>query len=286
MTMPIEHMQLSANGQRLYAACAGPVEAPLVILLHGFPELSYGWRHQLGALAAAGFRVVAPDQRGYGHSSKPQGTDAYRIDVLASDVVALAHALGRPSAAVVGHDWGGLVAWHLLSEQPAFVRRAAILNAPHPASMVGYTLAHPTQALKSLYVAFFQLPWLPEAVLQANDHALLKWMLTGTSRPGTFGDDELEVYRQSWSMDGALTGMLAWYRALPLAPSRQQHRARPPVRIIWGDRDAALNADLAEQALAHCDRGEVIHLEDATHWLHHEQSARVNDLLVEFLQRS
>jgi pimeloyl-ACP methyl ester carboxylesterase len=282
--MDIEHLHLDANGQRFYVAAAGPKDGPLVMLLHGFPEMSFGWRHQLGPLAAEGFRVVAPDQRGYGHSSKPAGVSAYALDVLAQDIVALAAALGRQSARLVGHDWGGIVAWQLLTDRPAFVERAVILNAPHPATMLPLLVRRPWQAIRSTYIGAFQLPWLPEAALRAHDHALLAQAMQRSSRPGTFSEDELRVYREAWSLDGALTGMLNWYRAIPLAPSLGNRRVASPVRVIWGDRDIALDADLADMAMGRCDQGQVFHLRGASHWLHHEETARVNDLVLRFLQ--
>ena len=284
VSLPVEHLQISANGQRFYVAASGPPDAPAVMLLHGFPEMSYGWRHQLNALAAAGFRVLAPDQRGYGHSSKPRGIGSYRVDALAADVIALAQALGHESFSLVGHDWGGLVTWHLAINHAAGLERVAILNAPHPAALAKHLARSPMQAVRSSYVGFFQLPWLPEAVLRANGHALLRKALTASSRPGTFSDEELEVYRSAWALEGALTGMLNWYRAALLAPSTADSAVRVPVRILWGDKDSALEAPLAEASAEKCLNAEVIHLPEATHWLHHEESARVNELLIEFLQ--
>lgn len=284
LRMDIEHLHLTANGQSFYLAAAGPRSGPPVFLLHGFPEMSYAWRHQLAALAEAGMRVMAPDQRGYGHSSKPSDVGAYRLDTLGADIVALASELGYSSARLVGHDWGGLVAWLLATHNPGFVDRLAILNAPHPATLMGHMVRRPSQALRSAYVAFFQLPWIPEAALGTLDHALLEAALVRTSRPGTFDDDELAVYRAAWSIDGALTGMLNWYRALALAPSLDRRRVTCPVRILWGDRDAALDQSLAELAATRCEVVEVIHLPQATHWLHHEEHRRVNELLIDFLQ--
>ncbi|MED5622066.1 alpha/beta fold hydrolase [Ideonella sp. BN130291] len=280
----VEHQVLEANGQRLYTAAAGPADGPLVILLHGFPEFSFGWRHQLGALAAAGLRAVAPDQRGYGLSSKPKGHAAYALPELARDVVALARALGRDRFSVVGHDWGGLVAWQLAACHDDTVQRAAILNAPHPQALRQHLWRSPTQALRSAYIAFFQLPWAPEALLGAHGHALLEQALVGSSREGTFSEEELRVYRDAWSQEGALTSMLNWYRAITLNRSARWPRVRLPVRLLWGDRDSALEAPLAEASAAACGQGEVIHLPQATHWLHHEEPERVNALLVEFLQ--
>ena len=279
----VDHLNVEANGQRFYAAAAGPQGGPLVLLLHGFPEFSYAWRRQLGPLAAAGYRAVAIEQRGYGLSSKPERVADYAADMLAQDIVDIATALGHDRVDVVGHDWGGLVAWRLATEHAERVRRAAILNAPHPSTLLQHVLYDPGQALKSAYIGLFQLPWLPEAVLRAGDFHLLQRALTQTSRPGVFSDEELAVYRDAWGQEGALTAMLNWYRAMSLAPSLADRRVTPPVRVIWGDRDTALNASLAEDALTLCDRGEVFHLPEATHWLHHEEAEQVNALLLEFL---
>jgi len=279
----VTHRDVEANGVRLHVALAGRAGAPLVLLLHGFPEGALCWRRQVDPLVRAGWRVAVPDQRGYATSSKPQSVRAYSVDLLAADVIALAAALGHERAAVVGNDWGGIVAWHLLERHARFVQRAVVLNAPHPATFLGHALTHPTQAVKSAYVAFFQLPWLPEASLEAGNYALLRRALTSTSRPGAFDEATLDAYAADWSQDGALTSMLNWYRALAFAPRTPPQRITLPVRIVWGDRDAALDAALAERAAAQCDRAEVLHLPDCTHWLLHEDVERVNALIVEFL---
>lgn len=246
--------------------------------------MSYAWRRQLGPLAAAGYRAVAVDQRGYGLSSMPERVADYAAGLLAQDIVEIAAALGHDSFSVVGHDWGGIVAWRLATEQPERIRRAAILNAPHPSTLMQHVLYNPSQAVKSAYIGLFQLPWLPEAVLRAGNFELLQRALTQTSRSGVFSDAELAVYREAWSQEGALTAMLNWYRAMSMAPSLADRRVTVPLRLIWGDRDSALNAALADDALALCDRGEVFHLPEATHWLHHEEVEQVNALLLEFLR--
>ena len=262
----VEALRLRTNGVELDAVAAGPENGPLAILLHGFPEFWYGWRHQIAPLAAAGLRVLAPDQRGYNHSDKPPGRHSYVLDTLAGDVLGLASALGRNRFAVVGHDWGGVVAWHLAARNQERIERAAILNAPHPATLQRYMLAHPSQAAKSWYVGFFQVPSLPEMVLGAGDFASLRRSLGATARPGTFTTEDAARYRAAWGQPGALTAMLNWYRALPIgAGSVRPGRVQVPVRVIWGDRDAYLDRGLAEAGLALCDRGEAFHLGSATH---------------------
>jgi pimeloyl-ACP methyl ester carboxylesterase len=275
--------RLRANGIELDVVLAGPAQAPLVVLLHGFPEFSYGWRKQIGPLAAAGFRVAAPDQRGYNRSSKPPGILAYALDALADDVLGLAAALGRQRFAVVGHDWGGVVAWHLAARDPERIERVAVLNAPPLAAARRYARAHPSQRAKSWYVGFFQLPWLPERLLRAGDFAWLRSAMTRSSRPGTFGPEDLAAYREAWAQPGALTAMLNWYRALRL-PAAAPARVHVPVRVIWGDRDDFLELGLAEAGLDVCDRGEAFHLPQATHWIQHEEPEEVNRLLLGFLR--
>ncbi len=279
----IEHLEVPANGLRLHVALAGPPQGPLVVLLHGFPEFWWAWRHQIGALAAAGWRVAAPDQRGYGTSDKPSGRSAYALDTLADDILALASALGHERFTVVGHDWGGIVAWQLAARAPGRIERAAILNAPHPATLLPHALGHPGQLLKSAYVVFFQMPLVPEWTLGANGHAALARALTLSSRPGTFAEADLARYREAWSQPGALTAMLNWYRAVAVSRPASQARIRMPVRIIWGDRDTALDRQLADEGAARCDHAEVFHIAEATHWVQHEEAARVNALLLEFL---
>jgi epoxide hydrolase 4 len=280
----VDVLRLRTNGIELHAVAAGPPDGPLVVLLHGFPEFWYGWRRQIAALPAAGLRVVAPDQRGYNLSDKPKGVAPYRLDVLADDVLGLADALGRGRFMVVGHDWGGVVAWHLAGRNPERVERAAVLNAPHPATVRGFMRAHPSQVMRSWYAAFFQTPLLPEWALGAVDFAWLRASLVRTSRSGTFSDADLRRYRDAWTQPGALTAMLNWYRALPRYAGAPRHtRIRVPVHVIWGDRDPFLDRGLVEAGLALCDRGDAFHIADATHWVQHEESERVNGLLAEFL---
>jgi pimeloyl-ACP methyl ester carboxylesterase len=272
-----------ANGVMLHGVAAGPEEGPLVILLHGFPEFWWAWRHQIGPLSEAGLRVLAPDQRGYNLSSKPVEIASYDLDTLAADVIALADAFGGGKVRLVGHDWGGLVAWWAASHYPDRIERLAILNAPHPAAAGSYLRANPTQALKSSYIAFFQLPFVPEAVLRANDFALMQLALLRSSRPGIFTDDVLARYRKAWAEPGALTAMLNWYRALRRRPNLRDSRIGVPTLVIWGEQDRFLERGLAEASLALCDAGRPVWFETATHWVHLEEPEEVSAELVEFL---
>ncbi|GAB4026527.1 alpha/beta fold hydrolase [Spirosoma koreense] len=273
---------VDTNGVRLHVVQAGPANGPLVILLHGFPEFWYGWRHQIEALAEAGFQVWAPDQRGYNLSDKPTGVDAYQIDTLAADVVGLIQAAGRQKAVVVGHDWGAAVAWWTATVYPERVERLVALNVPHPAIMQRFTLRHPGQLLRSWYIGFFQMPWLPEALCRFGNWAMLVRTLQKSSRPDTFNDADFREYRAAWSQPGALTAMINWYRAaLRKPPSRRAEvRVKVPTLIIWGVQDQFLKRELAQASLTLCDNGRVVFFEKATHWVQHEEAKRVNELIV------
>lgn len=282
--MTLEFRHVVANGLRFHVAMAGPADGPLVVLLHGFPEFWYGWRYQLSPLAEAGFRVWAPDQRGYNLSDKPGGVAAYAIGHLAADVAALIQTAGRERAIVVGHDWGGAVAWHLAEHFPERIERAIILNVPHPAVMLENLRRNPKQLRRSWYMFFFQLPWLPERLLTFRKGALLARSLRRTSRPGTFSDGDLNRYREAWLQPGAMRGMLNWYRA---ATRRSFSKAptsaiRRPTLLVWGARDQFIGREAAQPSIDRCINGKLVFLEDATHWVQHEEPARVNQLMLNF----
>lgn len=277
------HVHHRVNGITLHAVEAGPPDGPLVLLLHGFPEFWWGWRRQIGPLAAAGLRVVAPDLRGYNLSDKPPGIDAYAPDTLAADVLGLMDAYGRTKARVVGHDWGGIVAWWTAAKHPGRVERLAILNAPHPDAWSRRVRRSPGQALRSTYAALFQLPRLPELMLRADGFAALRRALTGSARPDAFRPGELDRYVEAWSQPGALTAMLNYYRALRRRPRAPLPRIAPPALVLWGAHDVALQRALAREGLALCDRGGGVFLERATHWVHLEEPEAVNAALAAFM---
>lgn len=272
-------------GVRLHAMADGEENKPVCLLLHGFPEAWFGWRNQIGALAAAGFRVIAPDGRGYNLSGKPAGVPSYRLEELAADVIAIADALGKEQVNIVAHDWGAAVAWYVCMRYPQRVSRLAILNVPHPAVLMRNLRTNPRQMLRSWYMAFFQIPWLPELLLRRNNFRACAAALHNTSRPGTFREEQMDQYREAWRQPGALTGMLNWYRALArFRPSAGDPPALTmPVSIIWGVHDRFLVSTLAEESLRYCSNGELHLLENAGHWLQHEEPEEVNRLLIDFL---
>jgi len=275
-----------ANGINLGVAEAGPDDGPLVVLLHGFPELWFDWRHQIPALAAAGFRVVAHDQRGYNRSSKPAGVAAYDLDRLAEDVVALGDALGRRTFAIVGHDWGASVGWWTAARHPERVERLAALAAPHPAVWKHAMQHDPVQRRLSWYVRAFRVPWLPELLMRARNFKALADAVRQTARPDAVSERDLEAYRAAWSQPGALTGMVNWYRALlakDLPDPSGAPRVRVPTHVVWGAQERFAIRDLAERSRALCDDAQVTYIEDATHWVQHDAPERVNEILLGFL---
>ncbi|RLJ81147.1 alpha/beta fold hydrolase [Planococcus citreus] len=281
----VEFHLIETNGIRLHAAVAGPEDGELVVLLHGFPEFSYGFHHQMEELAASGYRVAVPDQRGYHLSDKPEQIEDYTINKLSDDIAGLIEAFGETSAIVIGHDWGGAVAWHLAASKPDYVKKLIAINIPHPTAMPRVFMKNPLQWLKSSYMAFFQLPEVPEKLMAANDFESIKQAMKGTARPDAFTDQELERYKDAWSQPGALTGMLNWYRAIRKGSLLQMPKAplRMPVRIIWGLGDQFLSPMLATESLKFCENAELVWVGEATHWVHHEQPEIVNRLIKEFL---
>jgi epoxide hydrolase 4 len=273
------------NRVSLHVVEAGPADGPLLVLLHGFPEFWWAWRHQIAPLAERGYRVVAPDMRGYNRSDAPQEVAAYRLDVLAADVLALADGYGADRFRLVGHDWGGLIAWAVAASHPGRLERLVVMDAPHPDLWAKQALKHPTQALRSTYVAFFQLPWLPEAALGALDFAGLRAMVLGSARRDALKPGEIERYTEAWARHpGSLTAMLNYYRALRERPAPAcPARIAPPTLVLWGEQDAFLEHHVARTAVELCDNGRLVVVAGATHWLHLEEPMRVNAELIGFL---
>ena len=279
-----EHRHAIIGGLRLHYVEAG--RGPLVLLLHGFPEFWYAWRYQIPALASAGFRVLAPDLRGYNESAKPQGIEAYRLACLASDVAGLTAYAGVGRAHVVGHDWGGIVAWWLAMHQPNVVDRLAILNAPHPAAFLR-ELRTPGQLLRSWYTFFFQLPALPELIFRAGNYVLLERMLRRQPlRPGAFTDEDIQRYKKALSQPGALTAALNYYRAAFRHRREDTQGISPvgaPTLLIWGERDRYLGVRLTEGLQGWVSNLRVERLPQASHWVQSDAPEQVNRLLIEFL---
>jgi pimeloyl-ACP methyl ester carboxylesterase len=295
--MPVvTHHEARLSGARLHYVAAGPADGPLVVLLHGFPELWYSWRYQIPALAAAGFRVVAPDQRGYSTSSKPSGIESYTVHRLAGDVEELiAHlgaasgSAGGPGAIVVGHDWGGVVAWMFAATRPQLTRKLVTVNSPHPAAYRREIRGLP-QLLRAWYVFFFQIPIVPEALFGAGDGALVEQLLRiGVGRREVLDETDFGVYREALRQPGALHAMFDWYRAAARALAKDGAETRPgPVRaptlVIWGERDPALSLRLLDGLERWVPGVRIERIPKVGHFPHQQAHERVNEALLGFLR--
>ena len=286
MTGAVEHHHIPTNGISLHVVQAGPPDGSPVILLHGFPEFWHGWAKQIPALAEAGYRLWAPDQRGYNLSDKPRGIAAYDIDHLARDVVGLIDAMDVERVHLVGHDWGAAVAWWIAGRYPQRLHRLVILNVPHLAVMARTIWRSWAQMRRSWYIFFFQVPWLPEASLRRNDWTNAIRSLKGSSRRGTFTPEDIQRYRQAWSQPGAMAAMISWYRAAArsLGKLGSLGRIAVPTLMIWGVRDIALGREMAQPSIDLCDDGRLVFVEEAGHFVQHEEPERVNQLIGQFLR--
>jgi pimeloyl-ACP methyl ester carboxylesterase len=260
----------------LNVACQG--EGPTVVLLHGFPEFWRGWAEVMAELAGR-YRLIAPDQRGYNLSDKPEGIDAYRVERLIGDAVALIDHVSSEPVVLVGHDWGGAVAWPTAAFFPDRVRGLVIANAPHPNVFARLLASSSEQQQASGYVTLFVSP-SAEAVLAANDYGVLRSIFAGI-----LDDAALEHYVAAWSQPGALTGSLNWYRASwPGAeqPVEVEVRIDVPTLVLWGMRDLALRPENLEGLEEYVPDLRVERFEEATHWIAHEEPARVARAIDDF----
>ncbi len=279
------HGETRTNGVHLHYVFAGQGEP--VVLLHGFPEFWYSWRHQLPALADAGFRAIAPDLRGYNQSSRPAGVKSYRIAALTNDLVGLVEQVAGGSAVVVGHDWGGVLAWRLATLHPSRVRKLVILNAPHPAAFRDELRNHLGQWLRSLYVLFFQAPWLPEWVLRARNFALLERIFQEQPvRSASFTHDDIAAYKHALSGPRGLSSPLNYYRAAMRYPRdlyEPPQSVAAPTLVIWGCCDPFLNVRLVERLPQWVSNLRIERLPEISHWVQNDAPEQVNQLLLDFL---
>lgn len=285
ITEPWQHREILTNDLRMHYVTQGT--GPLVVLLHGFPEFWYSWRFQIPALAAQGLRVVAPDLRGYNRTEKPRS--GYDIPTLLRDIAGLIEGLGEERAIIVGHDWGGVLAWLFAIDYPHMTERLIVLNAPHPGAMQR-ELRTPAQLRKSWYILAFQIPWLPEYLL-ARDHAraIGKLIYSAAFQKAAFPPAELEKYQEAISKPGALTAALNYYRQL-VRHSQRLYRNRTlrvdaPTLLIWGEHDVALGIELTHNLGAWVPNLQIKYIPDSGHWVQQEQPEQVNRAMQEFLQK-
>lgn len=281
----IQHKQVAASGVQLHVAIAG--DGPPVIMLHGFPENWRCWRKQAGTLAAAGLSVWMPDMRGYNLSDRPLRRDAYHVRHLAADVAALVKANGYPRAHVVGHDWGGIVAWTFSSLYPSLLDRLVVMNAPHMKIFTDQVWRS-SQMLRSLYVPFFRLPWLPERILAAHDFYLIRKIFESTpAQDGAYDQATIQAYIDGLAQPGALKAALDYYRINLQSDSLTLMRAcrtEAETLVIWGELDPALGSNLLHGLHSVAPNVHIHRIREASHWVQNEAPTEVNRLLVSFLR--
>jgi pimeloyl-ACP methyl ester carboxylesterase len=286
---PWTHREVTANGARFHVAEHGPSDGPLVLLLHGFPEFWWSWRHQLVALGDAGLHAVAPDLRGYGGSDKPpRGYDAY---TLSSDVAGMIRALGATDAYVVGHDWGGLLAWAVATLHPSIVRALAVVGMPHPVRMRQALVRDPAQTRASSYTAFFQLPKAPEARLLRHDAAYVETLMRRWGGPGFPDDETARRCRAAMQISGAAHSALEWYRWAARAQTRPSgvqfmrlmaQGVHTPVLQVHGALDRCTLLTTAQGSAAFAHGGYDLRIVDGVgHFVHEEAPELVSELLLQ-----
>ncbi|WP_224363669.1 alpha/beta fold hydrolase [Hyalangium versicolor] len=293
--VPLASLSLQLPSLRMQALEAGPADGPLVLLLHGFPELSESWREVLPVLGAAGFRAVAPDLRGYGGTDRPRY--GYDLGTLAADIYQLARHLqpDRP-AHIVGHDWGGIIAYHLAAHHPEVVDRLVVINAPHPEVMTR-RLWKPDQLARAWYMFFFQLPWLPERILSKNGGERVPQLIRrALVDPTSVSDERLKPYAENFSKPEAARAAIDYYRhalrdALKPWHLRQRRngypRIRAPFLLIWAEEDIVLGRELTHDLEPWFEQPpRVRYLSNVGHFATLEAPEQVSALLLEFLGRT
>jgi pimeloyl-ACP methyl ester carboxylesterase len=280
---PWQHRDVITNGIRMHYVTIG--DGPLIVLLHGFPEFWYSWRFQLPFLAELGYTAVAPDLRGYNDTDKPR--TGYDVPALLEDIAGLIRKLGRERAIIVGHDWGGALAWSFAMQYPAMIERLIVMNAPHPGAFLR-EMRTLKQLRKSWYMFVFQLPWLPEYLL-LRDHArnVARLIQAAAVHKEMFPPRDLDRYREAMSKPGAMTAALNYYRQLfrgsPGAFLGGRWQVNAPTLLIWGEQDIALGIEMTTGLEEWVPQLTIRRIADSGHWVQQEQADLVNHYLKEFL---
>jgi epoxide hydrolase 4 len=289
----MHHRQIIANHLRFHVVEQGFTGTkakqntkPLVLLLHGFPECWYAWRHQIPALAED-FRVVAPDLRGYNLSEKPPDVSAYRLKHLVEDVLALADHYGAETFYLVGHDWGALVAWATALLHPERVSKLVALQVPHPQCFLDHMKGAQLQA--SWYMTAFQVPILPELMISLDNYRFVEQAILNFTKSGTISKADIQVFKEACAQPGALTGGINYYRA-NLGPNRElgdEYKAsvKVPTLFIYGEKDFAILPETVANTKKYVDSTyQEIRLPDCGHWVQQEDPEAVNQALLTFLR--
>jgi len=295
-------LQLYDGKIRLHYVEAGDPKKPLLLFLHGFPEFWYSWRHQLRAFQND-FHVVAIDMRGYGESSKPKGIDEYSIPNLVEDIRQVISILGKGKTNLVAHDWGGIISWRFVSLYPEMVEKFIVLNSPHSQAYQDRLRSGFGQWLMSWYMYAFQVPYLPEIALRANDMRMLISMISkppmGCTDPNALKEEDIEAWKYTFQQPGAMTPPINYYRSMiprllkgaPPTGAAEQNVGKkktsdliqPPTLIIWGTADAALEKEMANGSIKYCQNATVRLIEGASHWVQQDRPELCNQYMREFL---
>ena len=275
-TLPRPDLWFTRDGYEFRAADSGPVDGEPVVLLHGFPQRTSSWEGVAPLLHAAGLRTLVLDQRGYCESARPRSRRAYRVPELVADVTALLDAAEVESAHVVGHDWGAMVAWSMAAAEPTRARSLTAVSVPHPAAFLKAMVVS-DQLLRSWYMVFFQLPFIPELLLSSAG-PLPERALAGMGMT----PEMIERYRAEMVESGAIPGGLGWYRALPFAsPRATTARVGVPTTFVWSDRDPALGRGGAERTRDYVDADyRFVELNGVSHWIPDERPDELADAII------
>ncbi len=280
--MKIDTIDVGVGSWTFTCRAAGPTDGRLVVLLHGFPQTSWSWRNQLSALADAGYRVVAPDQRGYSAGARPEGVENYAIEHLIADVLGIADEMGGHEFDLVGHDWGGAIAWYLAGRYPGRLRTLTVVSTPHPLAFAGALAGSEDQQQRSTYVSFFRQEGnVAETAMLADDAQGLRNLYQGSG----LASEDAEEYLRVLTEPGALTGGLNYYRATSFAEAAQIGPIVTPTMYVWSTDDMALGRDAAEATAQFVEgpyRFEV--LEGVSHWIPEHAPDALNALLLDHLR--
>jgi epoxide hydrolase 4 len=286
---PISFEFIRSNGLDFEVATCGHGDR-LALCLHGFPEHALSWRRQLPVLANLGYRVWAPNQRGYGRSSRPPEVSDYAVHKLTQDVAGLIDASGAKETVLIAHDWGAVVAWNFAIRKLRPLDSLIILNVPHPKCYLE-RLYRSTQFWKSWYIYFFQLPWIPEWLLtRRGGKAISDLVLRSSTNPGQFPRDLLDIFRENATSPGAMTAMINWYRALFRSSARRAIREGFPIistrtLMIWGEEDVALDKSTTWNTDRYVSDLTLRYLPGVSHWVQQDAPEAVNEMITCFLLR-
>jgi epoxide hydrolase 4 len=282
----MESVFLQVNGIQIHCRVSGNPQHPALVFLHGFPEFWYAWQKQIGFFESRDYYLIIPDQRGYHLSDKPSAISAYRLSILAEDIIAVLDALKVDKCLLVGHDWGAAVAYYLGAKFSRRIHKLIILQLPHPQVIMRYIRHEKAQRKRFSYIYFFQIPWMPESALRKNNYRRLRHALLKFSKKGTFLPDDIGLYLSAWQQKNTLRSMLNWYRAAFWYRSdiKAIGTISLPTQIYWGEKDAFMMKEMIRDSMPYFTEAELHYFPEGTHWIHHELPDELNQSMLEFME--